>query len=45
VGTRHARAQWSIAAEHPGVNANVLTDPDWLDAVSATVALNGVPSS
>jgi anaerobic selenocysteine-containing dehydrogenase len=33
----------AVAAAHAGVNANLLTDHDRLDPVSATAALNGTP--
>jgi len=32
-----------IAALHPGVSANDLTDERYLDVVSGNAALNGVP--
>ncbi|WP_338022716.1 molybdopterin dinucleotide binding domain-containing protein [Allosalinactinospora lopnorensis] len=32
-----------VAAADPGVNANVLTDPDVIDPLSGTSVLNGVP--
>ncbi len=32
-----------IAAEHPGVNSNRLTDPDCLDPLSGNAVLNGIP--
>ena len=31
------------AAEHAGVNTNILTDNDFVDALTGTAALNGVP--
>ena len=33
----------AVAARHPGVNANVLTDPAALDPLSGNAVLNGVP--
>ncbi len=33
----------SIAAEHAGVNANVLADTELFDVVSGTAVLNGIP--
>ena len=42
-GHDKAGTETSIAGGHAGVNVNVLTDPERLDAVSATVALNGIP--
>jgi len=35
----------SIAAAHPGVNTNLLTDPLALDPLSGTSVLNGIPVS
>jgi anaerobic selenocysteine-containing dehydrogenase len=35
----------SVAAEHPGVNVNLLTDENFLDVLSGNAALNGVPVS
>jgi anaerobic selenocysteine-containing dehydrogenase len=32
-----------IAAEHAGVNANILTDPTAIDPLSGTAVLNGIP--
>ncbi len=32
-----------VAAEHPGVNSNRLTDPDCLDPLSGNAVLNGIP--
>ena len=32
-----------IAAEHPGVNSNVLTDHESMDPLSGTAVLNGIP--
>lgn len=44
-GWGHARegVRMVVAAEHPGVSANDLTDERWLDEVSGNAALNGVP--
>ncbi|GAB3969452.1 hypothetical protein GCM10029978_040780 [Actinoallomurus acanthiterrae] len=33
----------SVAAAHPGANANALTDPLALDPLSGNAVLNGVP--
>jgi len=33
----------SIAAAHPGVNSNILTDDDQMDPLSGTSVLNGIP--
>ena len=33
----------SVASSHPGVNVNVLSDPEALDALSGNAAFNGVP--
>ena len=35
----------SVAAAHPGVNTNLLTDPLALDPLSGTSVLNGIPVS
>lgn len=37
-GTRMA-----VAAERPGVNSNVLTDPELIDPLSGNAVLNGIP--
>ncbi len=37
--------QMRVAAEHAGVNANVLTDDQALDPLSGTSVLNGIPVS
>ncbi|MFZ2289590.1 MAG: molybdopterin oxidoreductase family protein [Halopseudomonas yangmingensis] len=44
-GWGHDRAgvQLGVAAGHPGVSANDLTDEQWLDPVTGNAALNGVP--
>ena len=36
-------APFTVASARPGVNANVLTDPEVLDPLSGNAALNGVP--
>ena len=36
-------APFAVASLRPGVNANVLTDPEVLDPLSGNAALNGVP--
>jgi len=36
-------ARLSVAAEHAGVNSNVLADTDLFDPVSGTAVLNGIP--
>ena len=36
-------AQMRVAAEHAGVNSNVLTDHDAMDPLSGTAVLNGIP--
>ena len=33
----------SVAARYPGVNTNILTDPDTLDPLSGNAVLNAVP--
>ena len=33
----------SVAARHPGVNVNILTDSDALDPLSGNAVLNAVP--
>jgi len=38
-------AELSIASQHAGVNANILTDDRFLDALSGNAALNGVAVS
>jgi anaerobic selenocysteine-containing dehydrogenase len=35
--------QLSVAAKRPGVNSNVLTDPECLDPLSGNAVLNGIP--
>jgi anaerobic selenocysteine-containing dehydrogenase len=34
-----------VAAEHQGVNSNLLADEELIDAVSGNAALNGIPVS
>jgi anaerobic selenocysteine-containing dehydrogenase len=34
---------WSVAADHPGANSNVLADELLVDAVSGNAVLNGIP--
>ncbi len=36
-------ARLSVAAEHAGVNSNVLADTELLDPISGTAVLNGIP--
>src|SRR3546814_18404292 len=36
-------ARLSVAAEHAGVNSNVLADTELFDPVSGTAVLNGIP--
>jgi anaerobic selenocysteine-containing dehydrogenase len=36
-------AKMSVAAEHAGVNSNVLTDPTMIDPLSGNAVLNGIP--
>jgi anaerobic selenocysteine-containing dehydrogenase len=36
-------AQLSVAAEHAGVNSNLLADEELFDPVSGTAVLNGIP--
>lgn len=36
-------ARMSVAAEHAGVNSNVLTDPTVVDPLSGNAVLNGIP--
>ncbi|MEQ8841909.1 MAG: molybdopterin oxidoreductase family protein [Acidimicrobiales bacterium] len=44
-GWGHGRpgARLAVAAEHAGVNTNVLTDPTMLDPLSGNAVLNGIP--
>ena len=42
-GHDHPGARLTVAARHPGVNANVLTDPAAVDPLSGNAVLNGVP--
>ena len=36
-------ARMAVAAEHAGVNSNVLTDPSIIDPLSGNAVLNGIP--
>jgi anaerobic selenocysteine-containing dehydrogenase len=36
-------ARLSVAAEHAGVNSNVLADTELFDPISGTAVLNGIP--
>jgi anaerobic selenocysteine-containing dehydrogenase len=36
-------ARMAVAAEHPGVNSNLLADESLVDAVSGNAVLNGIP--
>ena len=38
-----AGARLSVAAEHAGVNSNVLADTELFDPISGTAVLNGIP--
>ncbi len=42
-GHGSAGTAMSVANDHPGVNSNVLTDEDIVDAVSGNAVLNGIP--
>jgi len=42
-GWGHAGSRQRVAAEHPGVNANTLTDDSVLDVPSGNAVFNGVP--
>jgi len=42
-GWGHAGSPLSVAAEHPGVNANTLTDESVVDVLSGNAVFNGVP--
>lgn len=42
-GWGHAGSPQRVAAEHPGVNANTLTDEQVLDVPSGNAVFNGVP--
>jgi len=35
--------QMEVAAQHAGVNSNVLTDDERIDVVSGNAVLNGIP--
>jgi anaerobic selenocysteine-containing dehydrogenase len=38
-----AGSELDVAARHPGVNVNLLTDDEAVDALTGTAVLNGVP--
>ena len=42
-GHHAAGAKMAVAAEHPGVNTNVLADGSQLDPLSGNAVLNGIP--
>ena len=44
-GWGHGRSgsRLAVAAEHPGVSSNVLTDESMIDPLSGTAVLNGIP--
>ena len=42
-GHDHQGARMGVAAERPGVNSNLLSDDTWLDPLSGTSVLNGIP--
>ena len=42
-GHDHQGANLRVAAERPGVNSNLLADDQWLDPLSGTSVLNGIP--
>jgi hypothetical protein len=42
-GWGHAGSPQRVAAEHPGVNANTLTDESVMDVPSGNAVFNGVP--
>jgi anaerobic selenocysteine-containing dehydrogenase len=42
-GWGHAGSTQRVAAEHPGVNANTLTDESVVDVLSGNAVFNGVP--
>ena len=44
-GHVYSDTRMSVASERPGVNCNILTDPELLDVPSGTSVLNGVPVS
>jgi anaerobic selenocysteine-containing dehydrogenase len=42
-GWGHSGSQQRVAAQHPGVNVNALTDNSTIDAISGNAIFNGVP--
>jgi anaerobic selenocysteine-containing dehydrogenase len=42
-GHRGAGIRMTVAADHPGVNSNVLTDETLIDPLSGNAVLNGIP--
>ncbi|GGS20372.1 molybdopterin-dependent oxidoreductase [Actinokineospora fastidiosa] len=42
-GHTHPDTHTTVAAEHPGVNSNILADELLIDAPSGTAVLNGIP--
>lgn len=42
-GWGHSEVTQRVAARHPGVNANALTDENVIDTISGTAVFNGVP--
>ncbi|MGZ4717160.1 MAG: molybdopterin oxidoreductase family protein [Acidimicrobiales bacterium] len=42
-GHSSAGARMDVAAAHPGVNSNILTDEDQIDPLSGNAVLNGIP--
>ena len=36
-------AQLPVAAQRPGVNANILADPQQIDALTGSSVVNGIP--
>ena len=38
-------ARLAVAARHPGVNSNILTDEDQIDPLSGNAVLNAIPVS
>jgi anaerobic selenocysteine-containing dehydrogenase len=41
--SEYANGRQSVASARPGVNSNAIAPADHVDAISATVALNGIP--
>ena len=41
--SENANGRQSVASARPGVNSNAIAPADHIDAISATVALNGIP--